>query len=138
MDTEAKDKYVLLNISGEEIEKINGRTAIYYNKIRKDVDLQIKGKGRGRGEKNILSKVLIPVPDLVNESVPLEINSLKIDKKNPPTVGCFTILNSHNSMNCADITTDGSIVCCGFKDGSIMVWILDKDMEIEINGNNQI
>jgi hypothetical protein len=37
-------------------------------------------------------------------------------------------------MNCADITNDGSIIAFGFKDGVILVWILDNDMQLEING----
>jgi hypothetical protein len=64
----------------------------------------------------------------------LEVNNLKIDKNNLPTVGCFTILNTHNKMNCADITNDGSIIAFGFKDGVILVWILDNDMQLDING----
>ena len=37
-------------------------------------------------------------------------------------------------MNCADITNDGSIISFGFKDGIILVWILDNDMQLDING----
>ena len=66
--------------------------------------------------------------------MPLEIPNLKIDRNNLPTIGCLTILNSHNKMNCADVTIDGSITACGFKDGTITVWINDKDMIIDVNG----
>lgn len=67
--------------------------------------------------------------------MPLETPNLKIDKNSPPTIGCLTILNTHNKMNCADMAVDGSVIACGFKDGSINVWIIDKDMDIDINGN---
>ena len=127
------DKFVLLNLSGEELDKINGKTSIYYNKIKKDQDILAK-KGRGRGEKNSLSKVLIPVPENYLEYMPIETPNLKIDKANLPTIGCFTILNSHNKLNCADVTNDGGIIACGFKDGTITVWITDKDMKIDIDG----
>jgi len=50
-------------------------------------------------------------------------------------IGCFTLLNTHNKLNCADMTNDGNILACGYKDGTIMVWITDKDMIIDINGN---
>jgi hypothetical protein len=130
---EGVEKFVLLNLTGEEVEKINGKTSIYYNKIKKDQDIIVK-RGRGRSEKSSLSKVIIPVPENYLEYMPLETPGLKLDRNNPPTIGCFTILNSHNKMNCADITTDGSIVACGFKDGSISVWVIDKDMKIDING----
>ena len=130
---EHSDKFVLLNLTGEELEKINGKTSIYYNRIKKDQDLQQK-KGRGRSDKNNLAKVVIPVPENYLEYMPLETPNVKIDKSNPPTVGCFTVLNSHNKLNCADMTADGSIIACGFKDGTINVWVIDKDMNIEING----
>lgn len=131
---ENSEKFVLLNLTGEELEKINGKTTIYYSKLKKDQDLQLKAKGKAKGEKNSLSKVIIPIPDSYIEYMPLDVPNLKIDRNNLPTIGCFTILNSHNKMNCADISSDGSIVACGFKDGTITVWINDKEMNIDING----
>ncbi len=80
---------------------------------------------------------MIPVPENYIEYMPLETQNIKIDKTNQPTIGCYTILNSHNKMNCADISADGSIIACGLKDGIINVWITDKDMNIEINGKNK-
>lgn len=132
---EGVDKFVLLNLTGDEVEKINGKTGIYYNKIKKDNDVVLKSKGKGRGEKNMLHKVSIPIPDSYFETIPLESTNVKIDKNNDiPTIGCFTILNTHNKLNCADMTQDGSLIACGFKDGTIMVWLCDKNMEIDING----
>lgn len=84
----------------------------------------------------ILSKVIIPVPESFNDTATLEFVTNKIDKGNPPSIGCITVLNSHNKMNCADMAQDGSIICCGFKDGLIMVWVLDKEFEININGTS--
>jgi hypothetical protein len=127
------EKFVLLNLSSEEVEKINGKTTIYFHKLKKDQDFQIK-RGRGRAEKNTLSKVMIPVPENYIEYMPLDSPNLKIDKVNQATIGCFTILNSHNKMNCADITSDGAIIVCGLKDGTLNVWVIDKDMDIDING----
>ena len=72
------------------------------------------------------------------ENIPLETNNLKIDKANLPTIGCFTILNTQNKMNCADMTNDGSIIAFGFKDGIVLVWILDNDIKLEINGKIKI
>lgn len=57
-------KFVLLNLTGDEMDKINSKTAIYCNKIKKDMDLQIKGKGKAKGEKQILSRVMIPIPEV--------------------------------------------------------------------------
>ena len=62
----------------------------------------------------------------------MDNNSLKINKKNPPTIGCFTLLNTNNKLNCIDMTNEGGIIACGFKNGEIIVWILDKNINIEI------
>ena len=131
------NRFLLLNHSGEEIEKINSRTQIYYNKINKEqIDTANKGKGRSKGEKNLLSKVIIPFPEQLNEFVAMDPPLIKINKKNPPTIGCFTVLNTNNKLNCADMTSEGGIIACGYKDGSIMVWVLDKDINIEITEEN--
>ena len=94
----------------------------------------LKLKSKGRTEKNTLGKYLIPIPESYYDNVPLEQVNLKIDKSANITIGCFTLLNTHNKMNCADMTCDGSILACGFKDGSIQVWIIDKDITIDVNG----
>lgn len=135
---ESSDKFVLLNLTGDEIEKINSRTGIYYSKIRKDNEAVIKLKGKGKGEKNTLAKYLIPIPETYFDNIPLEQVNLKIDSSANVTIGCFTLLNTHNKMNCADMTNDGSILACGYKDGSILVWITDKDMIVDVNGNKLI
>jgi hypothetical protein len=57
-------KFVLLNLTGDEMDKINSKTSIYCSKIKKDMDLQIKGKGKAKGEKLMLSKVIIPIPEV--------------------------------------------------------------------------
>jgi hypothetical protein len=125
------DKFVILNLSSEEVEKINSKTTIYYNKIKRDHEILTKNKGKGaKGEKNILSKVMIPIPEAYFESLPLENQCLKIDKN--PNIGCLTILNAYNRMNCADLTQDGGILACGFKNGDIMVWVIDKDVDLDI------
>ena len=131
------NKFLLLNHSGEEIEKINSRTQIYYNKVNKDmIDTIAKGKGRTKGEKNLLSRLIIPFPEQLNEFVSMDPPTVKINKKNPPTIGCFTVLNTNNKLNCADMTSEGGIIACGYKDGSITVWVLDKDINIEITDAN--
>ena len=77
---------------------------------------------------------MIPISESYFDNVPLENVNLKIEQNSNVNIGCFTLLNTHNKMNCADMTCDGSILACGFKDGSIQVWITDKDMVIDING----
>ena len=126
-------RFIQLMHSREEIEEINCRTPIYYNKVNKDlIDIIAKGKGRMTGEVDTLSKVIIPFPEQYNELIAIDVPSIKIDKSNQPTIGCFTVLNTNNKLNCADMTNDGGIIACGFKDGSIIVWILNQDIKIEI------
>lgn len=127
------EKFVLLNLTGEEIDRINGRTPIIHSKLRKDQEIPGR-RGRGRGDKTGSSKVIIPLPENFLESLPIETPNIKIDKSNLPTIGCVTILNTHNKLNCADLTNDGGIVVCGFKDGTITIWVLNCDLIVDIDG----
>jgi hypothetical protein len=135
-DSIVEDKFILLNLTSEEVEKINSKTMIYYSKVKRDHNETLnKTKGRGRGEKGSgLSKVLIPIPDAYFENLPLDTVSLKIERN--PNIGCLTLLNSYNRMNCADMANDGGIIACGFKDGSVMVWVIDKEVDIDISSKN--
>lgn len=127
------NNFVLLNLSGEEVDRINCNTSIYTSKIKKDTDLNFKSTKRLKGEKNLLSKVIIPIPEQYFDISPLDNTMIKVDKENPPSIGCFTILNTNNKMNCCDISTDGSIVAAGLNDGNILVWILDNEFPNEVN-----
>ena len=130
---EEKNKFLLLNNTSEDIEKINSRTQIYYNKINKDIiDNLTKAKKGGRNFDSLLSKIIIPFPENANEFLSMENNCLKINKTSPPTIGCFTLLNTNNKLNCIDMTNEGGIIACGFKNGEIIVWVLDKRINIEI------
>ena len=134
---EEKNKFLLLNNSSEEVEKINSRTQIYYNKINKDIiDNLAKAKKGGKNYDSLLSKIIIPFPETANEFLNVENNSIKINKNNPPTIGCFTLLNTNNKLNCIDMTKEGGIIACGFKNGEIYVWVLDKNINIEITPEN--
>ena len=130
---EEKNKFLLLDNTSEDIQKINSRTEIYYNKINKDIiDNLTKAKKGGRNYDSLLSKIIIPFPENANEFLNAENNCLKINKNSPPTIGCFTLLNTNNKLNCIDMTNEGGIIACGFKNGEITVWVLDKRINIEI------
>jgi len=133
---EEKNKFLLLNNSSEDIEKINCKTQIYYNKVNKDIiDNLAKGKSK-RNYDSLLSKIIIPFPETANEFINVEDNCLKINKTIPPTIGCFTLLNTNNKLNCIDMTNEGGIIACGFKNGEITVWVLDQNINIEITPNS--
>mmetsp|Transcript_38505 Transcript_38505/g.39934 ORF Transcript_38505/g.39934 Transcript_38505/m.39934 type:complete len:590 (-) Transcript_38505:36-1805(-) len=125
--------YVLLNLSSDELDKINCGTNIFSAKIKKDNDLQLKAGKRHKGEKSLLSKVIIPIPEQYYDVQALDNTTLKIDSTSAPTVGCFTILNSHNKMNCSDFSIDGSLIAIGLKDGQIYFWVLDKEFPEDIS-----
>ena len=132
---EEKNKFLLLNNS-EDIETINSKTQIYYNKVNKDIiDNLSKGKSK-RNYDYLLNKIIIPFPETANEFINVEDNCLKINKTSPPTIGCFTLLNTNNKLNCIDMTNEGGIIACGFKSGEIIVWVLDKNINIEITQNS--
>lgn len=124
--------FVMLNLSSEDIEKINCRTAIYTSKIKKETDLNLKSK-KIKGDKSLLAKTIIPIPEQYFDLQALDNTCIKIEPNSPPTIGCFTVLNTNNKMNCCDFTEDGGLIAVGLKDGMIQVWILDKDFPDEIN-----
>jgi hypothetical protein len=128
---EEKNKFLLLNNSSEDIEIINSRTQIYYNKVNKDIiDNLAKGKSR-RNQDSLLSKIIIPFPETANDFINVEDNCLKINKISPPTIGCFTLLNTNNKLNCIDMANEGGIIAFGFKNGEIIVCMLDKNINMK-------
>lgn len=128
------DNFVMLNLTADDIDKINSQTGIYTAKVKKDNETFIKiGNKKNKGEKNLLSKVLIPIPEQYYDTLALDSSLIKIDSKNPPTIGCFTVLNSHNKMNCCDFTSDGSLISVGLKNGQIYLWVLNKDFPEDIS-----
>ena len=120
--------HVVLNLSADDLEKINSRTNIFPSKIKKDIDvnLNIKLNKKNKGEKTLLSKILIPIPEQYYDVQTFSFNTLKIDQTHPPTIGCFTVLNSHNKMNCCDISSDSGLIAVGLKDGQINLYLLDE------------
>ena len=126
------NKFILLNNSTEEIEKINSNTNIYYNKVNKDQIDKILSNKKTKGEKNILNKIVFPFPENLNEFSNYEIKSLKINKNFKPTIGLFTVLNTNNKLNCSDMKNDGGIIACGMNNGEIMIWVLDNNIVLEV------
>ena len=60
---DSKDtNFLVLNLTGEDIEKVCNK-GVYYNKLKKDVEMSVKGKGKSKSEKAMLSKVMIPIPE---------------------------------------------------------------------------
>jgi hypothetical protein len=74
-----KNKFLLLNNSSADIENINCKTQIYYNKVNKDIiDNLSRGKSKGRGYDSVLSKIIIPFPETANEFINVDLPELGI------------------------------------------------------------
>ena len=125
---EEKNKFLLLNNSYEDIEKINIKAEIYCDKVNKDI---ISKLSQEENKDSILNKIIIPFPEISNEAMKDKDYPLKINKTSPPNIGCFTLLNTNNKLNCIEMTNDGGIIVCGFKNGEIVVWVLDQNINIE-------
>ncbi|KAH7289839.1 hypothetical protein KP509_30G020600 [Ceratopteris richardii] len=56
-------------------------------------------------------------------------NRARLSSSALPSVSFYTFLNTHNSLNCASISTDGAMVVGGFADSSLKVWDMTKSTE---------
>ncbi|XP_057959727.1 transcription initiation factor TFIID subunit 5 [Malania oleifera] len=53
-------------------------------------------------------------------------NRVQLSSAALPSVSFYTFINTHNSLNCASISHDGSLVAGGFSDSSLKVWNMAK------------
>ncbi|KAL6495011.1 Transcription initiation factor TFIID subunit 5 [Orobanche gracilis] len=53
-------------------------------------------------------------------------NRVQLSSMALPSVSFYTFINTHNSLNCASISHDGSMVAGGFSDSSLKVWDMAK------------
>lgn len=124
---------MLCEKSGEEVQKMNS-TNIYFSKTPQDTE-SAKQKTRAKGERALYNRISIPVPDSYFDNIPLDESCLKINDKNKPSIGCYTLLNAKNQINCADLHKDGSICAIGFNSGVIECWVFDSELNVDLNGN---
>ncbi|KAH1131620.1 hypothetical protein J1N35_002998 [Gossypium stocksii] len=53
-------------------------------------------------------------------------NRVQLSSVALPSVSFYTLLNTHNGLNCSSISQDGSLVAGGFSDSSLKVWDMAK------------
>ncbi|CAE6120148.1 unnamed protein product [Arabidopsis arenosa] len=53
-------------------------------------------------------------------------NRVQLSSVAMPSVSFYTLVNTHNGLNCSSISHDGSLVAGGFSDSSIKVWDMAK------------
>ncbi|KAK4375211.1 hypothetical protein RND71_005888 [Anisodus tanguticus] len=74
-------------------------------------------------------------PELALPAIPTEVehsiledlrNRVQLSNAALPSVSFYTFVNTHNGLNCASISHDGSLVASGFSDSSLKVWDMAK------------
>ncbi|KAG6420762.1 hypothetical protein SASPL_117300 [Salvia splendens] len=74
-------------------------------------------------------------PELALPVIPVEVeqsiledlrNRVQLSSMALPSVSLYTFINTHDSLNCASISHDGSLVAGGFSDSSLKVWDMAK------------
>ncbi|XP_057531482.1 transcription initiation factor TFIID subunit 5 [Amaranthus tricolor] len=70
----------------------------------------------------------LPVmPTAVEHSILEDLrNRVQLSSMALPSVSFYTFINTHNGLNCASISHDGSLVAGGFSDSSLKVWDMSK------------
>ncbi|KAH6806727.1 TBP-associated factor 5 [Perilla frutescens var. frutescens] len=74
-------------------------------------------------------------PELALPVIPVEVeqsiledlrNRVQLNSMALPSISFYTFINTHDSLNCASISHDGSMVAGGFSDSSLKVWDMAK------------
>ncbi|KAL0397201.1 UNVERIFIED_CONTAM: Transcription initiation factor TFIID subunit [Sesamum calycinum] len=74
-------------------------------------------------------------PELPLPVIPIEVeqsiledlrNRVQLSSMALPSISFYTFINTHNSLNCASISHDGSMVAGGFSDSALKVWDMAK------------
>ncbi|KAH6808281.1 TBP-associated factor 5 [Perilla frutescens var. frutescens] len=74
-------------------------------------------------------------PGLALPVIPVEVehsiledlrNRVQLSSMALPSISFYTFINTHDSLNCASISHDGSMVAGGFSDSSLKVWDMAK------------
>ncbi|GAB2296017.1 Transcription initiation factor TFIID subunit 5 [Dionaea muscipula] len=111
-----------------------GKQGAPVKKLKKDKTTSASGK-TGRPEANASSTVPRVKAELPLPVMPAEVeysiledlrNRVQLSREALPSVSFYTFLNTHNSLNCASISHDGSLVAGGFSDSSLKIWDMAK------------
>ncbi|KAL3617649.1 Transcription initiation factor TFIID subunit 5 [Castilleja foliolosa] len=80
------------------------------------------------GAPRVKPELPLPViPEEVEHSILEDLrNRVQLSSMTLPSVSFYTFINTHNSLNCASISDDGSMVAGGFSDSSLKVWDIAK------------
>ncbi|KAL1562867.1 Transcription initiation factor TFIID subunit 5, variant 2 [Salvia divinorum] len=99
-------------------DKVGGATA----KAHRSDSVAVSGAPRVKPE---LALPVIPVE--VEQSILEDLrNRVQLSSMALPSISLYTFINTHDSLNCASISHDGSMVAGGFSDSSLKVWDMAK------------
>ncbi|KAL0856273.1 hypothetical protein Bca101_061426 [Brassica carinata] len=90
-----------------------------------------KGQGESKDgdvdDSKVISSFNLNQSTDVEESILEDLrNRVQLSSVAMPSVSFYTFVNTHNGLNCASISHDGSLVAGGFSDSSIKVWDMAK------------
>ncbi|XXG51885.1 hypothetical protein AAC387_Pa03g0350 [Persea americana] len=111
-----------------------GKQGNSIKKSKKEKIVGATGKS-ARSETNSISMALRVKPELTLPVMPIEVehsiledlrNRVQLSSLALPSVSFYTFINTHNGLNCASISHDGSLVAGGFSDSSLKVWDMSK------------
>ncbi|CDP05651.1 unnamed protein product [Coffea canephora] len=111
-----------------------GKQGASLKKSKKDKVATATGKA-SRVETSTVSVAPRVKPELTLPSIPAEVehsiledlrNRVQLSSAALPSISFYTFINTHNGLNCASISQDGSLVAGGFSDSSLKVWDMAK------------
>lgn len=123
-----------------------GKQGASLKKLKKDKVASATGKA-SRAENSAVSVAPRVKPELTLPSVPAEVehsiledlrNRVQLSSAALPSVSFYTFINTHNGLNCASISQDGSLVAGGFSDSSLKVWDMAKLGQQSSNATLQV
>ncbi|XP_022889781.1 transcription initiation factor TFIID subunit 5-like isoform X5 [Olea europaea var. sylvestris] len=111
-----------------------GKGGSMQKKLKKDKVVATTGKA-SRSESSTTSGAPRVKPELTLPIIPTEVehsiledlrNRVQLSSMTLPSISFYTFINTHNGLNCASISHDGSLVAGGFSDSSLKVWDMAK------------
>ncbi|XP_075154609.1 TATA-box binding protein associated factor 5 [Haematobia irritans] len=100
---------------------------------------------KSKSDPNAPSMDRIPLPELKDADKLEKLKALReaskrvpLNKDSLPSVCLYTILNSHNSVTCAEISEDSYMMAVGFTDSSVKVWSLTPSKLREMKSAEQL
>ncbi|XP_073122677.1 transcription initiation factor TFIID subunit 5 isoform X1 [Henckelia pumila] len=110
-----------------------GKQASTLKKLKKDKAGSATTKARSEstavsGAPHVKPELALPViPPEVEHSILDDLrNRVQLSGGALPSVSFYTFINTHDGLNCASISNDGSLVAGGFSDSSLKVWDMAK------------